>query len=54
MRRVIREAGAGWSTTSCTSQPTGLRYATFRLDDGRIFAHVVVDETLHQRTRCWR
>jgi hypothetical protein len=36
------------------TQPTGLRYATFRLDDGRTFAHVVVDETLHQRTRCWR
>jgi hypothetical protein len=31
------------------TQPTGLRYATFRLDDGRTFAHVAVDETLHQR-----
>ena len=31
------------------TQPTGLRYAMFRLDDGRILAHVAVDETLHQR-----
>ena len=31
------------------TQPIGLRYATFRLDDGRTFAHVAVDETLHQR-----
>ena len=31
------------------TQPTGLRYATFRLDDGRTFAHVAVGETLHQR-----
>jgi hypothetical protein len=31
------------------TQPAGLRYATFRLDDGRTFAHVAVDETLHQR-----
>jgi len=33
------------------TQPTGLRYATFRLDDGRTFAHVAVDETLHQPVR---
>ena len=33
------------------TQPTGLRYATFRPDDGRTFAHVAVAvaETLHQR-----
>ena len=27
------------------TQPTGLRYATFRLDDGRTFVHVAFDET---------
>ena len=32
------------------THPTGLWYATFRLDDGRTFAHVAVDETLHQRS----
>lgn len=31
------------------TQPTGLRYATFRLDDGRTLAHVAIDESLHQR-----
>jgi hypothetical protein len=31
------------------TQPTGLRCATFRLDDGRTLARVAVDETLHQR-----
>lgn len=31
------------------TQPTGLRYATFRLHDGRTFVRVAVDETLHQR-----
>jgi hypothetical protein len=31
------------------TQPTGLRYATFRLDDGRTFVHVAVDETPQQR-----
>ncbi len=35
----------GRSTTSCTTQPAGLRYATFRLDDGRTFVHVAFDET---------
>lgn len=36
------------------TQPTGLRYATFRLDDGRTFAHVAVDEPSTSATRCWR
>jgi hypothetical protein len=31
------------------TQPRGLRHTTFRLDDGRTFAHVAVDETPHQR-----
>ena len=31
------------------TQPTGLRYTTFRLDDGRNLALVAVDETLRQR-----
>jgi hypothetical protein len=31
------------------TQPAGLRYATFRLDDGRTFVHVAVDETPDQR-----
>lgn len=36
------------------TQPTGLRYTTFRLDDGRTLALVAVDETLHQRNPLWR
>ena len=36
------------------TQPTGLRYATFRLDDGRTFVHVAFDETPATATRCWR
>ena len=35
------------------TQPSGLRYATFRLDDGRPFAHLAVDETPTSATR-WR
>jgi hypothetical protein len=31
------------------TQPTGLRYATFRLHDGRAFVHVAVDETPGRR-----
>jgi hypothetical protein len=31
------------------TKPAGLRYATFRLDDGRTFVHVAVDETLEER-----
>ena len=27
------------------TQPAGLQYATFRLDDGRTFVHVAFDET---------
>ena len=30
------------------TQPAGLRYATFRLDDGRTFVHVAFDETPDQ------
>ena len=36
------------------TQPTGLRYATFRLHDGRTFVHVAFDETPATATRCWR
>jgi hypothetical protein len=32
------------------TQPTGLRYATFRLEDGQTFVRVAVGETLHQRS----
>jgi hypothetical protein len=31
------------------TQPAGLRYATFRLDDGRSFVHIAFDETPDHR-----
>jgi hypothetical protein len=36
------------------TQPTGLRYATFRLDDGRTFAHAPSTKPSTSATRCCR